>query len=156
MSLRIRSSRSIVASSLLVGIFLIAGCGGGTASVSGKVSYNGKPLVTGSVVVTDGTRIAYGTIGNDGSYRIVDAPAGAVKVSVGSPNPASPQVQSTADPKTGGGRDMGTKKGVPAPKPATPPVTGWFPIPEKYADPDQSGLGTTLKSGENTYNIELK
>ena len=32
----------------------------------------------------------------------------------------------------------------------------WVRLPEKYADPDQSGLTTTLKSGTNPFDIPLK
>jgi hypothetical protein len=121
-----------------------AGCGGGTADVSGKVTYKGKPVTSGSVVFVgaDGVAVA-ADIKPDGTYAATGVATGAVKVAVSSPNPAA----AAAEP---GGRGRG-----PAPaKPASPPA-GWVALPAKYGSPDSSGLSTDLTPGPNTYDIPL-
>ena len=46
---------------------------------------------------------------------------------------------------------------TPGEKPPPPPdASKWFAIPEKYADYTKSELTTTIKTGPNTFNIELK
>jgi hypothetical protein len=32
----------------------------------------------------------------------------------------------------------------------------WFPLPKQYELADSSGITTTIRSGENTFDIELK
>ena len=36
-----------------------------------------------------------------------------------------------------------------------PPAGAWFPIPEKYSDPNTSGLSDVVKAGQDL-NIDLK
>src|SRR5439155_5760384 len=57
-------------------ILFAAGCGGGKASVSGKVSFKGKLLATGTVsmVGPDGI-VRQGAIKPDGTYTVTDVAA---------------------------------------------------------------------------------
>lgn len=64
---------------------LVGGCGNGSLTpvkLTGKVTYNGQPVKAGSLTFhTD--MGSYGTsLAGDGSYEIVDLPAGEVKVTV--------------------------------------------------------------------------
>src|SRR5829696_1649234 len=61
----------------------LAGCGGGKADVTGKVTHQGKAVVSGSVVVRgpDGIDVP-GTIQRDGTYTVQGVASGAVKIAV--------------------------------------------------------------------------
>ena len=119
------------------------GCGG-RGDVSGVVSYKGKPLVFGTVQfeASDGT-LKQANIETDGSYSIPGVPVGKAKVAVSSDNPQ------------GGNFQPLQREGQPPPKPL-PEVKGWFPIPSGYQDLSKAKLTYTVKSGKNTYDIDLK
>jgi hypothetical protein len=112
--------------------------------VSGKVTYQGKTLVFGTVQfeASDGT-IKQANIETDGSYAIPGVAVGEAKVAVSSDNPKSSNFQPLQ------------REGMPPPKPL-PEVKGWFPIPPGYEDLSKPKLTYTVKSGKNTYDIELK
>jgi len=139
-----------------LGLVLLAGCGGGTGSVSGTVTYKPKGKVaSGTVMIlaADG-KPRYGEIGADGSYSVADVPAGKCKVTVSSPD-TSGQVNRGAEgppgrPTIQGGREPAGGKGAKA-----APPSGWFAIPEKYGDAANSGLSVDVQRGTTTHNIEL-
>ncbi len=122
---------------------LMVGCGR-TGDVSGQVSFKGKPLVCGTVQfeASDKT-FKQGIINRDGSYSIDGVPVGEAKVAVNSPNPKSGDFQPLQ------------REGRPPPPPR-PEIPGWFPIPAEYQDLSKPRLTYTIKSGDNTINIELK
>lgn len=130
-----------------------AGCGG-AATVEGKVTYQGKPVVYGTVVVIGPDNLPKsGTIQTDGSYRVSGVKPGAAKLSVSSPPPPGAQV--ARKPRGGREADQDEPKadGV---TPASPEVIkAWFPLPDKYADPAQSGLTADVRSGQSV-NLDLK
>lgn len=138
------------------GAFLVAvvGCGGGTADVRGKVTYQSKPVVFGSVVMigSDGMPKS-GAIEPDGTYRVRGVKVGTVKVSVSSPTPPGlvPARKNKAS------RDEeDERRPADAGQPVSPEVAkGWFPLPEKYADHEKSGLTAKVKSG-SPVDLELK
>ena len=118
------------------------GCDRGFGQVTGKVSYQGQPLPSGDVVFIDGEgRHHPGAIAEDGVYVIDDVPAGPVKVIVMGP----PQVP------------PGLRKPTPVPVPAAvESARPWVGIPERYKDPEKSGLAYTVKAGQQTINIDLQ
>lgn len=126
----------------VVGVALVAlaGCGAGRGDLSGTVSYQGKAVESGSVaaVGSDG-QPRTGFIA-DGRYEVKDLPAGPVKLAVSSPDPGKVPRRSL--------------RGGPAPAKAD--RTGWFPLPEKYADLSKSELTADLTAGPNTHDIDLK
>ncbi len=129
----------------LVPLLVVSGCGQSYGDLSGTVTYEGKPVLVGSVLVQgkDGlTRT--GVLGEKGAYSVPNVPTGPVKIAVTSPNPTTVTVRPSKKP--GGG----------PPRPAQEAVTGWFAIPEDYADFDKSGLTHTLKTGQNKFDIDLK
>src|SRR5437762_1561676 len=67
----------------------LTGCGGSTATVSGKVTYQGRTVTSGSVIVVneDGTAES-NVIQPDGTYSVPGVKRGRVKVGVLSPEPA--------------------------------------------------------------------
>ncbi len=153
----------ILAGGLLAGLALLPiGCGGGTGTVTGKVTFDGKPLTSGNVVFTNanGKGSQSVSIQADGSYKVERMPTGPAKVAVvTSPPPGS---------------ETGSR--MPAPKLPTPPPDKLPPgvdpnsiyggqqpgrakfvkIPENYGDPEKSGLTHTVTSGAQEWNIELK
>lgn len=148
-------SRRFAAIAAFSAALFVAGCGGGTGSVSGKVASKSKgKVVTGTVMFQGAGGVAkHGMIKDDGSYQIDDIPAGSYKVTVSSPDPS--KFVARGDPNEGGrampGKDQprGAKT---APAAAT---AGWFPIADKYGDPTQSGLTAEVKRGATTHNIDL-
>ena len=138
----VRSSfRTAVALAFLT--LAAVGCAG-RGDVSGKVSYKAKTLVFGTVQfeASDGT-LKQANIETDGSYSIPGVPVGEAKVAVISDNPK------------GGAFQPLQREGQPPPKPL-PEVKGWFPIPPEYRDLSKPKLTYTVKSGQNTYDIDLK
>jgi len=135
----------VLAASLFM--LAVAGCGGGTGTLTGKVSYKGKPVVYGSVLVrcADGIQRA-GNIELDGSYTVLNVPTGPVKIGVDSPEPPS-----AADISHRGSRP-GAKAAAAAP---TVDRSKWVKLPDKYADPDQSGQATTVTVGTTPFDITL-
>ena|SRR5437588_766530 len=134
-------TRSILGLLLGALVLTLIGCGPGRGDITGKVSYQGKPLRSGTVSVlgSDGVPKS-GLINQDGTYTIHDAPAGSIKALVTSADPGESQpavrIQGTPQPKVD--------------------RSGWFAIPEKYGDFEKSGLTFELKSGPNTWDIDMK
>ncbi|MCC6421217.1 MAG: hypothetical protein IT429_23520 [Gemmataceae bacterium] len=114
------------------------GCGGGktTGKVSGQVWLNGKPVTDGEVhFISKKGGGGRGSITGAGAYAVDDPlETGEYTVYV-APHP---------------------------PGQAGPPGTGKVPrqpaskIPNKYRDPNTSGLSYTIKEGANEYKIEMK
>jgi hypothetical protein len=130
------------------------GCGGnGQGTVSGKVTYQNKPINYGSVVLVGGDGIPQtASITPGGLYSFPDLPCGEVKVAVHSPDPAGLQ-KLIQDEK------IKVLKGVtPPPDRNLPEIdrAKWFPISADFGDFSKSGLKTTIQSGPNTFNIDLK
>src|SRR5436305_700153 len=69
----------------------LAGCGGGTGTLTGKVTFQGKPVVFGTVTAqaADGTR-RVGNIEPDGTYTVLAVPAGTMQPAVTCPEPPEP------------------------------------------------------------------
>lgn len=137
-----------------IAVLATAGCGG-TADVAGKVTFQGKPVVFGTVVVIGGDGIPKsGPIQPDGTYRVGGVKIGPAKVTVSSPPPPG-VVPGGRKPKVG--RDADDER-TPADAGASvsPEVAkGWFPLPEKYADPARSGLTADAKPGQRV-DLDLK
>lgn len=147
-----------VASTILM-IAALSGCGGGTGEVSGKVTVNGTPVKGGSVIFfckggKPGETV-HSEIREDGTYRILDCPAGLVVATVrphaaaaGSPKPKKDAAEAhtkSAMLDQGRAHAAESNKGAKAPS-----------IPSRYADPDASDLKYTVTRGTQTFDIELK
>ncbi|HXG12534.1 MAG TPA: hypothetical protein VNK04_22450 [Gemmataceae bacterium] len=146
--------RALLRTALAAVLLAVAGCGGGTADVAGKVTFRGKPVVFGTVVVIgpDGVPKS-GAIQPDGTYRVRGVKTGIAKVTVSSPPP--PGLVPASKKKVG--RDEADERTpADAGNPVSPEVArGWFPVPEKYADPERSGLTAEVKPGQPV-DIDLK
>ena len=132
-------TRSAAAVLLLIGL---VGCQKGPpeiASLTGKVTLDGKPLSVGIVSVVSGDDVTRGSarIAADGTYSIVGAPVGPVKLSV------STEDDKIIYPEPG----SGSTKERPNPK--------YVAIPKKYEKFETSGLETTIPKGKGTYDVVL-
>lgn len=133
-----------------------AGCGGKTATVTGRVTYDGQPVTSGSVVFHgDNGAVDSGLLDADGRYTIARAPVGPVKVAV----MASKEVKASGGksaapvgPPLGKGK---TKKGTEEAKPAAETVLK-STIPVRYNNPQNSGLIYTVNSGKQVIDIDLR
>jgi len=127
----------------LLGVMAFSGCGSSsdkkeTAPVSGVVTYEGRPVVTGTIMFTplEGGRPATGELQVDGSYVLQTygeadgAILGEHKVTITSLN-------------LGGGLP---EDAVSEPIPL---------IPEKYFNDTTSGLTATVREGENSISFDL-
>ncbi len=122
---------------LLTTLFILslAGCGGGNAAVSGKITQKDGKIPEGATVVfTDekNHRSASGNVNAEGEYRLTSdkpgdgAPPGIYAVTVFPPS---------------------AKDSSQAPPPRT--------FHQKYANPDASGITCEVKSGSNTFDFVL-
>jgi len=121
---------------LAAGMGGLAGCAPGypeTARVSGTITLNGRPLNTGEIQFISTTgMIAYGRVQPDGSYRLTSFQPddGAV--------PGKHQVIIR-----------------PIPTHQTYGMVGLIAIPDRYADPNTSGLTAEVNPGINSIPFEL-
>jgi hypothetical protein len=161
--------RGLAPAVFLLPALMLIGCKQGNpnapANVAGKVTYNGTPLSGGTVGFHSPKGNVSCPISADGTYNTVSVPDGEVTVTVEteSVNPGIKQgeYKSLGGPaaammgKKGGGATKEGKMPGSSTPPDAPTGGGYVKIPGKYADPTKSGLKTTLKSGNNKYNIEL-
>jgi Carboxypeptidase regulatory-like domain len=151
----------------IVAAFVSGGCGGGgvASTVSGKVLYKGAPVKGGNVtfVSTEGKISKSTSINEDGTYQLTDVPVGTFKICVETES-FRPQVARTMSkgPGTGGmppaysappggSEQTGYKPPVPVDTSAR-----YVQIPPQYAKTETTDLTYTVKSGQQTHDIELK
>jgi hypothetical protein len=123
----------------VVGLFAASGCGARKGSVSGVVKFNGQPLPSGTIFfLSKATQQVVSAKIDDGKYSIPDLPAGMSQVSV------------TTTPPTTPGRLPGNRQA-----PASTAPGKYVPIPQKYANPETSGLSFEVKGGQQTKDFDL-
>jgi hypothetical protein len=113
----------------------LSGCERGRGDVSGTVTLNGKPLPGGMVTfVADNGQAEAARIGEDGKYTISNVPAGPARITVVTQQPVRMQ---------GNGK-------------AFEPLGKYVPIPERYRDPEMSGLKLDVKRGSQECDLPLE
>lgn len=143
---------ALVAAALALGV---ASCGDNVpqrladsgATLEGTVKYGADQLQFAQVTVSGDGGTVTGSVGEDGKYKIENVPVGEVKVAVntqaamGQYQTAVMQAGAYKGPEGKGGRQKVDVKMV--------------QVPDKFADPNKSGLKTTVNKGANTYNIDI-
>lgn len=154
------ANKAILTHSIAALVLLaLIGCGGGNkvGTVSGKVTYKGEALRGGTLAfVPKNAGGVVATIDPEGNYTVTNVPVGEAKITV------------QTFPATGGPPAM---KGKAPPKMPQAPADqkmpdlydfagkakkGHMKIPEKYGDPEKSGLTYTVSAGSQTHNIKLE
>ncbi len=147
-------SKSIRTAALLGFALFIAGCGSGSktsAKLTGKVTLDGTPIQIGTVIAysEDGSVAGSGGITGEGTYTIMDAPIGKVKLAIVVPadneQPAAPPAAKQQPAKD-------TKKPNENMESYLTSVKG---LPPHYRRADTSGLITEVKQGTNEFDIGL-
>jgi hypothetical protein len=145
---------------------LVAGCST-KSEVSGKVYYRGQPLTVGTVrFFPEGKGGDYSSpIGPDGSYKVSKLPPGPAKIAV-----LASTVNPTATMSPMAGKEWAAKGMKEAAKmmqqgkvegEAPPPSLfetekNNVSVPEKYTDPEKSGLTINVAGGKQTFDIRLE
>jgi len=170
-----RLNQRHLAAALVVFLALsVLGCGRGTATVSGTVTLDGKPLSAGKIVfIPKGAPAVAGEV-KDGQYSVQGVPTGDATVTVD-----NKEVKQLVDQsrKISHGPVEGTLSGkVPAGVNMTPEakaalekqqqasaeamrrekelIANYRPIPDKYGDPNGSGLKFNVGSS-STFDVPL-
>jgi hypothetical protein len=147
---------------------LLAGCSGTsrpTAHVSGKITYKGETVKGGNIqfIGKGDAPPARATITKDGTYEIADAPVGDFLVSIETesmnPHKAGPTYgQAMAKKAKGPVMDPSKMAGDSGGGMMSPEemAARYVKIPDKYNNPNKSGLTATFKPGRNTVDFPLK
>jgi hypothetical protein len=109
------------------------------ATLEGTVTYGGETVQMAQINVMSDKAQAIGQI-EGGRYKVENVPLGQVKIGVNTEAMRSNMI----------GQQMARAKGV-----STGPALKFISVPAKYAEPDTSGITTTIKKGKNTYDIVL-
>lgn len=117
------------------------------ATLVGTIKYGSEELQYSNVIVRSGEKgVALGLILEDGRYRVENVPLGEVKVGV---MPKASYGRFMSDSMAGGAYKGPDGKG------RGKVNLRFIDIPEKFYDPDQSGITTTINRGENTFDIVI-
>ncbi len=112
------------------------------ATLEGTINYGNQKVPYALVVVAGQSSSAQGFVRDDGKFKIDNVPLGDVSIGV---NTAAGKGELT-------GRIMAMTQGGKGAKPALPKAVD---VPQKYFDPAQSGIKTTVSKGSNTFDIVL-
>src|SRR6202022_3067328 len=81
--------RCLAASVFALGLMILSGCGKQTSEVRGTVKVNGETVNSGDITfIAEDGRLESAVI-TDGSYAILKAPIGKVKITISSTKPAA-------------------------------------------------------------------
>lgn len=111
-----------------------------TGEVSGKATFQGQPIGWGTIAMIDAKEVVGSGVIRAGLYKIPKAPLGPCKVTVIA-HPPPPQLAQFGSTKATGNSSQ---------------PAAFVPLPERYQDPEKSGLSFTVKTGQQVYDIDLK
>jgi len=136
-------------------LLLLAGCSS-KGTVTGKITYQGKPLPLGIVTfVPEQGGGGFTSDIRDGEYKITKIPSGPAKIAIMLSSSGPPlKYMRMMQPPAEVLEKAAPGKSVEEPtKPS--PVPQGAPLPEKFKNPDTSGLTYTVKSGSQVHDIDL-
>jgi hypothetical protein len=142
-------------------IVLAVGCGIGGGTVSGKVYYKGTVVTRGSVTFLPEGKGGNFTavIGSDGSYSISKLPPGPAKIIVlvgrKTPPPSAARMMSKGKHMEMINKAKSKAEGGKADSSDADKDTD-ISVPEKYTDPEKSGLKIDVTGGKQTFDIKLE
>lgn len=146
--------KQVFMSGLVLATMCLVGCGGGstlpegdTGIVTGKVTFNGKAVPEGTAIVflhKDKGITASSAIAADGSYalrmrRKDEILTGDYQIGI---TPPTVELTAAEEEAVNSGKELPEKE--------------WPEIPKKYRNPETSGVTFTVKSGENTFDLDMK
>jgi hypothetical protein len=145
------SKRRALSLLLVSCVFLVAGCGKPSGTVSGHVSYQGKALDHGTVTLfpAEGPGVG-GQINADGTYSVSYVPLGKAKVIVTS---TDPKMAEDAQRIIKERRD--NKVGATMSRPQIDP-SKYNNLPSEYGDRDKTKIDVDVHAGRNDLDINLK
>ena len=114
------------------------------ATLEGKVTYGNEQLQFALIIVTNGQSSATGKITPEGKYVVKNVPLGEVKIGVNT-DAATGDFQAAS-------MSGGAYKG-PEGKGKGKVELKLITVPNKYFDPNTSGITTTITKRTNTFNI---
>jgi hypothetical protein len=156
-----RGRRGFGVGGLGVLLILSAGCSS-KGTVSGKVTVNDLPVRRGTVTFTAASETTWASsvpIGADGSYTIVNAPPGPMKITVASADSNRRLGAKFKDRKGSAAKDANTDDMPPSVRNRFNPDasgSGSPSVPKRYNDAEKSGLTYDVKPGKQEYDIQLK
>ncbi len=109
------------------------------ATLEGTVSYGKERVAAALIVVAGETASAQGMVGEDGRYKLTNVPLGEVTIAVNTAAAKGMMMGKAITPSQ-------DRKG----KAAVPKIVD---VPAKYFDPSKSGIRTTVRKGDNTFDI---
>jgi hypothetical protein len=132
----------------VVGVsLLLAGCHGRytklpetEATLEGTVTRGSDKVPSALVIVQGADGSATGYTDDDGHYKIENVPLGEVRIAVNT------DAGKGAMKSRQMAQSQGKQKG---------PLPKMVDVPAKYANPNSSGITTTIEKGENTFAVQI-
>ena len=114
------------------------------ATLEGTVRYGNEPVPLALIVVMGEHGSATGQV-EQGHYKVENVPLGTVRIGI---NTEAARGQLISQQMAQSYKGPGSKGG------GGPPPR-FLSVPSKYAEPENSGLTTTVRKGNNTFDIVL-
>jgi hypothetical protein len=105
------------------------------ARLEGTVTYGHEKVPAATIIVAGQAGASTGHIGDDGRYKVENAPLGEVTIGV---NTAAARGEAMGKAMAPGGKAFKMVE-----------------VPTKYQDPTKSGIKFTVNKGENTFDIAI-
>jgi hypothetical protein len=115
------------------------------ATLEGTINYGNEQVPFALVIVLGQGGSSTGKVGEDGRYKVVNAPLGEVKVAVNTEAGKGDFMTYSMAQSYQGPEAKGAKKAN----------LRFVEVPKKYHDPETSGLTTTINKGPNTFDITI-
>jgi hypothetical protein len=128
-------------------LLLVLGCDGQSgrrlpvtgATLEGTVTYGQERVMVAMILIQGEGGASTAFVGEDGRFKAENVPLGTVHIAVNT--------------EAGKGQMMGKFMAASQEKGKGPPNV--IDVPAKYADPTGSGITTTIKKGENKFDIVI-